>query len=1048
MIKLVHISDTHVKLLRDHQSYSQIFNKMYEEIRKAQPYAIIHCGDLFHNKTNLTPEAVQMAGEFLNNLANIAPTYIIAGNHDLNLKNNSRLDSISPVVDFLNNPNLHYLKKAQEVDIGNNIVLNALVINDLDNWKKISDPSKINIALYHGSVSGVLTDMGYVMDHGDHDIAIFEGFDYCFLGDIHKTNQILDTEGRVRYPGSTVQQNFGETNDKGFLIWEIQDKDTFSVNHVVIPHPTPFITVELTSDGNLPEDIAIQEGAKLRLVSNNHISLQALKKSVDIAKNRFKPESVTVQNKPGKRISVEELSNEVEHENLRDIATQEKLITEYLKDYKLNETVLQKVFEFNRKYNTLAEQSDDIARNVHWKLKNVEWNNLFNYGTENSVNFSNISGVLGIFGKNYSGKSSVVDSILWTIFNSISKNVRKNVDIINQNRDEASGCVEIEIDNKTYKIVREAKKYTKKLYGEETVEAKTSLDFSVTDNATGEKESLNGLDRNETDANIRKVFGTIDDFLLTSMTSQVGSLAFINEGSTKRKEILGKFLDLEHFDKKFKLAKDESALLKGAIKRLEGKDFDAEISKTLTDIIDNEILTERNKTKCSELKDELHQHHIHLSELKGKLATGPKQEFIDIAKVIKDISAKKQEIDSIGNKNSEFQKEVDKRQPILLQLNEALSKYDFEKLKNDKKELEKLNKNVVLLESAVKMLQKEQKEQQKKISILDNVPCGDQFLSCKFLVDAAKEREHVPQTEKKLLENEVLLKEVEEKVKNDQTLKHINKFEQLNSSLHLLDKEMADFQLKMEKGKNSIVSCEKQLVDLENLQKVYHENEAWMLQLQEIKNEQKAIDTKIILSQISLEACENDSQKLYREHGSLVNKKETLEREKVELANLRDEFLAYDLFLKTMHSNGIVYDIIKKRLPVINQEIAKILSNIVNFEIFFEDDGKKLDIYIRHPKYDPRPIELGSGAEKSIAAIAIRLALIKVSNLPVGDLFVLDEPATALDEENMEGFVRIIDMIKNQFKAIILISHLDVLKDIVDEQIIIESSGGFAKVNI
>ena len=46
--------------------------------------------------------------------------------------------------------------------------------------------------------------------------------------DIHKTNQILDTEGRVRYPGSTVQQNFGETDDKGFLIWDIESKTKFS----------------------------------------------------------------------------------------------------------------------------------------------------------------------------------------------------------------------------------------------------------------------------------------------------------------------------------------------------------------------------------------------------------------------------------------------------------------------------------------------------------------------------------------------------------------------------------------------------------------------------------------------------------------------------------------------------------------------------------------------------------------------------------------------------------------------------------------------------
>jgi DNA repair exonuclease SbcCD ATPase subunit/DNA repair exonuclease SbcCD nuclease subunit len=1048
MIKLAHLSDTHIKLLRDHNHYSKIFDKLYEKLKEEKPYAIIHCGDLFHNKTNLTPEAVKMAGEFLNNLANIAPTYIIAGNHDLNLKNGSRLDSITPVVDFLNHPNLHYIKKAGEVQIGNNIVLNSLVINDEDNWSKISDPNKINIALYHGSVSGVQTDMGYVMDHGDHDIGIFEGFDYCFLGDIHKTNQVLDTEGRVRYPGSTVQQNFGETNDKGFLIWNIEDKDTFSVDHFSIPHPSPFVTIELTPDGNLPEDCLVQEGAKLRLVSNNHISLQALKKAVDIAKTRFKPDSVTVQNKPGKRISVEELTNEVEHENLRDVPTQEKLISEYLKDYKLDENVLSKVFEFNRKYNTIAEQSDDIARNVHWKLKNIEWSNLFNYGKDNSVDFSKINGVLGIFGKNYSGKSSIVDSILWTMFNSISKNVRKNVDIINQNRQDASAKVEIEIDNKVFTINRQATKYTKKLHGEETVEAKTSLDFSSVDNATGNSESLNGLDRNETDANIRRVFGSIDDFLLTSMTSQVGSLAFINEGSTKRKEILGKFLDLEHFDKKFKLAKDESALLKGAIKRLEGKDFDSEISKTLTEITDNEILTERNKTKCSSLKQQLEACQNELSELKAKVSAGPKQEFIDLDKVLKDISLKEQEESELNNKSSQFQKELEKREGVLVQLNEALSKYDYEKLKLDKKALEDLNKKAVLIESAVQMLQKQKKDQQKQISILDNVPCGDSFLSCKFLVDAAKQRELVPDTEKKLLENESLLKEVEEKIKNDETLKHINKFEQLNNNLHLLDKEVSDFKLKIEKNKGQIVACQKAISELRVLEKTYHENEAWMKQLHDIKESQKEINKKVVLAQSTLDACETDTNKLYREHGSLVNKKETLEREKLELVNLRDEFLAYDLFSRAMHSNGIVYDIIKKRLPVINQEIAKVLSNIVNFEIYFEDDGKKLDIYIRHPKYDPRPIELGSGAEKSIAAIAIRLALIKVSNLPVGDIFILDEPATALDEENMEGFVRIIDMIKTQFKTVILISHLEALKDIVDDQIIIESVDGFAKVNI
>ena len=79
--------------------------------------------------------------------------------------------------------------------------------------------------------------------------------------------------------------------------------------------------------------------------------------------------------------------------------------------------------------------------------------------------------------------------------------------------------------------------------------------------------------------------------------------------------------------------------------------------------------------------------------------------------------------------------------------------------------------------------------------------------------------------------------------------------------------------------------------------------------------------------------------------------------------------------------------------------------------------------------------------------MAIRLALLSVSNLPKGNLFILDEPATALDEENMEGFVRILDMVKNYYQIVFLISHIDGLKDIVDMTIDIEKKEGFAYVN-
>ena len=77
--------------------------------------------------------------------------------------------------------------------------------------------------------------------------------------------------------------------------------------------------------------------------------------------------------------------------------------------------------------------------------------------------------------------------------------------------------------------------------------------------------------------------------------------------------------------------------------------------------------------------------------------------------------------------------------------------------------------------------------------------------------------------------------------------------------------------------------------------------------------------------------------------------------------------------VQAMHANGVSYQVIKSMLPIINSEISSILSTLVNFEVFFDNVGDKLEIYIKHPKYDPRPLSMGSGAEKTIASMAIRL---------------------------------------------------------------------------
>ena len=208
MIKIAQISDTHIRNLKYHEEYREVFNKIFSTLREEKPDYIIHCGDIAHTKNQISPEFVEMCSWFLKELADISPTYVILGNHDTNLKNDTRQDSISPIVAALNHPNLTLWKYSGERVIGDKLAFNVMSLIDEDKWVKPSDPNRINIALYHGAIAGVTTDIGYTLEHSDHELSIFEGHDYAFLGDIHKTNQIVDTEGRSNHPHHTLSMYF------------------------------------------------------------------------------------------------------------------------------------------------------------------------------------------------------------------------------------------------------------------------------------------------------------------------------------------------------------------------------------------------------------------------------------------------------------------------------------------------------------------------------------------------------------------------------------------------------------------------------------------------------------------------------------------------------------------------------------------------------------------------------------------------------------------------------------------------------------------------
>jgi len=1051
MYKIAHCADVHIKNLKYHYEYREVFKQMYESLREEEVDFIYIGGDIAHTKTQISPEFVDMCSTFLSSLADIAPTYAILGNHDGNLRNSSRQDAITPIVEALQHPRLHLLKNSGEVEMNSDLTMNVLSIFDEDNWVEPSDPNKINIAVYHGSIAGVKTDIGWVMEHGDHDVSIFANHDYAMLGDIHKTNQILDTEGRVRYCGSIVQQNHGETNDKGFLIWDIKNKDDFSVKHIKLLNPKPFVTIELTPKGRMPRGITVPAGARIRLVSNNNLPLNVMKRAVEVAKHRFKPESITFLNRAaGQRGSINVNGNGFFKENLRDISVQEKLMKEYLKDYEATDEMIERVNNLNQKYNKMAEATEDVARNINWKLNNFEWDNLFNYGKNNRIDFEKLNGIVGIFGKNYSGKSSIIDGLLYAMFNTTSKNERKNLNVINQHESRCAAKVELQIGDKVYTIDRRSEKYVKKLKGEVTDEAKTDLDFDYFDPIMSENHSLNDTTRMKTDAAIRKHFGTIEDFLLTSMASQLDSLSFIKEGSTRRKEILAKFLDLEVFEKKYKLAKEDSADLKGVLRRIGDRNFEEDISAAREELRKtNEQLAEQ-EAACKRVKEEINVKNTQLNEIVDLMASIP-AEVVDIIEAEQKKIELKSKLSTAEENNKKRGESIQKLKTHIENLNKFIDEFDIDDLDQKQEEINSKQNELDTIVNEARLLQKDYNTKSTKLKLLDEVPCGSEYSHCKFIHDAYKAKEAVPHLKDKIFESLTTAKELKGFLKDldpANVSSSRQRYDKLVTSRSEEEYSLKDRQLLYAREKNNIISYHSELLALNTKIEEYKDNRETIENFEHFATERQNVLNAIEMLVKRAKECQNMVLEYYKLKGSLEQKQHNLMEQQKEMKDIQQEYAAYDLYMRCMHSNGIAYDIIKKQLPAINDEIAKVLANIVSFEAFFEDDGKRLNIFIKHPKHEPRPLEMGSGAEKTIAAMAIRLALLSVSNLPKGDIFILDEPGTALDADNMEGFVRILEIIKSYFKTVILISHLDSLKDCVDTQIIIDKKGNYAHVEI
>ena len=1039
MIKIAHIADIHWRGLQRHDEYTEVFEDFFKKLDDLHPDLIVVGGDIVHSKTQgITPELVDRLGWWFQRLANW-PTVVILGNHDGLIHNKSRLDAISPIVAALDHHNIHFLK-----DSGNYTIEGINFANfscfDEEGWHKCSpsdDPNQINIALYHGAVGGSLLDTGMPVE-GEVTVDMFRPYDFSLLGDIHR-QQFLDGDTRIAYPGSTIQQNYGEDTEKGFLLWQIKDRQSYRVNFVKLKNPKPFHTVEWQGDvsSTIERCEKLPSGSRFRVLNDENVAISESRQLAGELKKKGASEVVWKFVGEQAKEEMRAGSTSLSREDLRDPATIKGLFKSYAESKGLTGDSLTKLDSaVSKLIDSLPE--DERLSSVKWSIKKLRWDNTYSYGKENEIDFENLSGITGIFGRNAQGKSSIPGTIMYSLFNTTDRGPIKNLHIINTRKDYCKASVEFQAGNETYLSERQSVKHQTKAGLQHAI---THLNLFRLDQHGNPVEDISGEQRKDSDKALRSLIGTSDDFLLTSFAAQGEMNTFLKERATARKNILSKFLNLQVFDSLNSLAKEASSSIKSELRRTPALDLRAAIEvKEKEESTLHEDITSLEREKSS-----IDSHVKKLRAILERESPGSSHTLDDI----KHHESEIMEIDQkITRNREELTRAIAERDELKVKIEKTesvLATIDIATLKSDIDRAERISVKIAETQTKLKLESDALQRLERSVSKLSDVPCGDKFPTCKYIKDSYADKLLIPNHRASLDEITALIDELKTSFDSSNLVElkaRYEKFNSIESKLPAARTSYAAHESRAKSLESLVESLEKDSLRVNKLLQeiraaisVSALEEVKKMQLEVAEHERKSHEiSKMILK---------DNQRIGALGAEVSRLKQDIER----IERLQADWKVFETILAATGKDGIPLQIIASQLPRINVEIAKVLAGVANFNVELianEDDGD-LEIFIDYGD-SKRPIELSSGMEKMISSLAIRTALIEVSAIPKPDLFIIDEGFGALDDTNLEACARLLTSLKRNFRNMLVISHVDSIKDIVDNVIEISHDGIDARV--
>jgi exonuclease SbcC len=697
---------------------------------------------------------------------------------------------------------------------------------------------------------------------------------------------------------------------------------------------------------------------------------------------------------------------------------------------------------------------------------NLKLSNFTSYGEgPHELDFTKFK-LAAISGLNGAGKSSLLDSITWCLWGT-SRAGDSSDDLVHLGSQEMSVEFSFELDGHLYTVKR---KRIKKGGGQTALEL-----WSNSHNLT------EGTIKSTQQKIIDSLHLSFETFTNSAYLRQGHADEFTTKGPTDRKRILADILGLDHYDRLEEKAKEKSKEAQTTLTLLDYQLL--EIEAELSQKEDRSAKKKAAENKISEVETQI-------KTLEEKLKTlREEREALNLAseqrkKLEQNYLENKKELEEIitqgknrKSKIDQLKLQMEKLQGVTGELENLkslqLEKEGLEKIKQERLEIEK-NLSDITGEINLKKLKAQniQNEIDKLTSQLTaSSKTGAKCPTCGQEIGKA-EKSHVHSqltTQITVLKKDLskidfskeekILTELEKKLKN--FFFDPQKYQQILLQLKNLE-EIRRQKEEMLTIQATLQTEEKVVLEMRTL---FQNKKSQVDKLSEEINKLPDLSEKIIYLNKEIADTENGLGSIREEEkeargilgqiNELISRTAQMEKlqknKSEEKLNLQKEKEIFEELALAFGKKGIQAMIIENAIPEIEEETNRLLDKLTEgrMKIRLEtqketktkvllSEGEKgyatvetLEIVISD-EMGERSYELYSGGETFRVNFAIRLALSKLLTHRAGaklQFLVIDEGFGTQDAPGRARLVEVLDAIKNDFEKIVVITHIEELKE-------------------